>query len=443
MLCALGTVILTSCGGGGGSGSSTPAPVTSTLSFPLLKALQTSTVNGSSQTFTISGDCTGAGNLIESPATTLTTFQGVGAISETRTITGTLTVCTPASLADTTIYYYDANYMPLGYDDTAGGGAYAVYLTTPSIPTTVAVGNTGTIGTRTLYANSLKTGSTGAVALSYTIEADTANTAILNLISVKTVQYLGVTNTTQTRYRLTSTGGTTLLSEDVQQVNSNATTTHYVVTYAAPTVTTNAPSAPVAKVASISGTPYVGNNLTASYIYADANLDPEGTSIYQWLRNGVAITGANSLTYTVVSADLNTTIGFQVTPVALTGSPLTGTPVSMTKAIYAGIQQGGLSWSNASALLTIAYIWADANTYCTTSTLNGLTGWRLPTQTELISYIVSLPSPSNPPLYYWSSTAGVAGYHQVIRQDYATGGLSQASASSQIDSTLRFAVCVQ
>jgi hypothetical protein len=245
-------------GGNGGSSSSatntaTATTVTSTLSFPLLKALQTNAVNGSTQTFTISGGCTATGKVVSAPATTLTTFEGVGAISNVGTVTWTMTVCTPSTLADTTTYYSDANYIPIGYDDTAGGGDYAVYLTTPTVPTSVKVGDTGTIGTRTLYSSSAKTISTGTVVLSYIVEADTASTAIINLIAVKKNSSNVVTSTIQSRTRINSAGGSTLLSDDVQQANGS--TLHYVVTYDAPTVTTNAAAAPVAKVTSISGSP--------------------------------------------------------------------------------------------------------------------------------------------------------------------------------------------
>lgn len=88
-------------------------------------------------------------------------------------------------------------------------------------------------------------------------------------------------------------------------------------------------TAPVASSLSISGSAYVRETLTGTYTYSDADGDLEGTSTYRWLRNDIAITGATALTYTTVVTDLGTTLKFEVTPVALTGTT-TGTLVSTT-----------------------------------------------------------------------------------------------------------------
>ena len=76
----------------------------------------------------------------------------------------------------------------------------------------------------------------------------------------------------------------------------------------------------------ITGTPSVGSVLSGHYSYSDVSA--EGISILKWIRNGTdVISGANSLTYTPVSADLDKTITFEVTPVSTTGNPNTGLPV--------------------------------------------------------------------------------------------------------------------
>jgi hypothetical protein len=86
-------------------------------------------------------------------------------------------------------------------------------------------------------------------------------------------------------------------------------------------------SAPVANNVSISGTTEIGQTLTGSYNYFDADGDAEGVSTFRWLRDGGAIGGATGTTYTLVGADDGAMISFEVTPVAQTGvSP--GTPVS-------------------------------------------------------------------------------------------------------------------
>lgn len=62
-----------------------------------------------------------------------------------------------------------------------------------------------------------------------------------------------------------------------------------------------------------------GAVLTASYDYSDADNDAEGESTFRWLRNGEAITGATALEYTLVAADEEQKLEFEVTPKAVTG----------------------------------------------------------------------------------------------------------------------------
>jgi hypothetical protein len=205
---------LSACGGGGGS-SAPAGPVTSTLSFPFLSAYKTFTANGVTKNFTISGYCSGTGTDTESPATTATTFEGSSALSAGSATTWTYTNCTPGSNADTSTTYYDSNYMPLGYS----GSSYGVFLTPPSIPTSVTVGGTGTVGTETLYTNSTKATGDGRVDFSYVIEADTSTTAIVNMIEKQYDATNVLTITAQFRYRIAATGALTPVSVDFQGTN--------------------------------------------------------------------------------------------------------------------------------------------------------------------------------------------------------------------------------
>ena len=90
---------------------------------------------------------------------------------------------------------------------------------------------------------------------------------------------------------------------------------------------TGSNTAPTASNVSISGTAQVGQTLTGSYDYSDANGDLQGTSTFKWYRfddaggtNETEISGATSTTYSLVEADLGKYISFEVTPVALTGT---------------------------------------------------------------------------------------------------------------------------
>ncbi|MDH5640280.1 MAG: FG-GAP-like repeat-containing protein, partial [Nitrospira sp.] len=83
-------------------------------------------------------------------------------------------------------------------------------------------------------------------------------------------------------------------------------------------------SAPIAMQVGIidvnGGTPVVGDVLTGTYVYGDAENDPQGNSSFRWLRNGAAIAGATKISYTVTSADSGQTLVFEVVPRASVGT---------------------------------------------------------------------------------------------------------------------------
>jgi hypothetical protein len=86
-----------------------------------------------------------------------------------------------------------------------------------------------------------------------------------------------------------------------------------------------AAAAPTAVDVHITGTPTVGQNLTGVYTFYDEDGSPEGTSLFQWKRDGVDIAGATAKVYALVGADQGRSVSFVVTPVA-TVAPTTGTP---------------------------------------------------------------------------------------------------------------------
>ncbi len=221
------TVLIGACGGGGGGGTPAPTvPVAAALSFPLKTAFSSTVANGSTRQLTVSGSCNGTANLTSAAAVGGATFEGIsGRLSAARTLTISLTNCTPASIASTQTIYYDSNYTPLGTNTV--GGEYGVFLTAPNIPTSAKVGDTGTIGTMTRYTNSTKTVLAGQSVSSYVVEADTASTAILNSISKLYNASNVLIATEQDRYRISTTGTPTLVSIDIQYANGS--TTHLVL----------------------------------------------------------------------------------------------------------------------------------------------------------------------------------------------------------------------
>jgi hypothetical protein len=183
--------------------------------------------NGAANNFTISGTCAGSGSHTVGAANTPTTFEGSAALSAASTWTMTFTNCTPSSTAVTSTTYYDSNYLPRGFSSV--GTNYGVYLTAPTIPSTIMVGNTGTIGTEALYTNSTKNVGNGSTVVSYVVEPDTANTAIVNLIARVYNASGTLTATEQDRYRINAAGTLTPVSADVQY--SYTSTKHLVLTY--------------------------------------------------------------------------------------------------------------------------------------------------------------------------------------------------------------------
>lgn len=80
----------------------------------------------------------------------------------------------------------------------------------------------------------------------------------------------------------------------------------------------------IATIIAVSGCSFVnaqkiGDVIVGQYTYYDPEGDPEGQSLFQWYRDGVAIPGAKSQSYTIVAEDIGKTLVFEVIPVALTG----------------------------------------------------------------------------------------------------------------------------
>jgi hypothetical protein len=238
-LTLLASTLLAACGGGGG-GNAPAGPVASTSSFPLQSAQNALTAAGQTRSFTVSitavsgttaiGPCTGSGSLTSAPATTPATFEGQPALSSVGTLNITTLAspgCNPVNVVQTGTDFFDSNFVPLG--DTVVGGDYSLFQTPPLIPTSVKVGDTGTIGTENSFTDSTKLTATGKTVLSYVIEADTATTAIVNSIATFSDAAGNVTSTQQSRFRITTVGALTPISIITQ--SADATQTRIVVTF--------------------------------------------------------------------------------------------------------------------------------------------------------------------------------------------------------------------
>ena len=217
-------MFLAGCGGGGGGGDSGPQASSATFAFQ--SSFRAYTLAGSTTNYSISGSCSGTATLTEAPAVT-STFEGVSGYSSTETATINLSNCTPASNATTSTTYFDGNFTPLGVSTL--GEEYAKFQTAPpALPATIKVGDTAQFGSLIVYTDSTKTTVTGSRLLSYVVEADSVNSAIVNLISRDYDTANRLLSTQQSRYRITTAGAFSPVSIDVQY--STTSTVHILFT---------------------------------------------------------------------------------------------------------------------------------------------------------------------------------------------------------------------
>ena len=133
---------------------------------------------------------------------------------------------------------------------------------------------------------------------------------------------------TTSTYTLVADDSGTSISFEVTPVASSGTITGTAVVSSGLSINNSAPTVSGVSITDDNGgTTVVGDSLTGSYTYSDADGDAEGTSTFRWLRSGTAIPGATASTYTLVANDNGTSISFEVTPVAATGT-ITGTAVA-------------------------------------------------------------------------------------------------------------------
>ena len=214
----LTALILSGCGGGGSSNS---APIASTLSFPLKAALASMITSGYTKNYAISGSICGTAVDTAVPDAIGGTF-GVQSnlFYTTESISLTITNCSgaPGTSSVTTgqTTYYNSNYFLVGdISSTQYGEFQILYAYNP----TVMVGDTGNMGVENNYTDKSHSVFLGTTEHTYSVEADTAESAIVNLItkSYDTVHQLK--NIAQSRFRIQATGALSPVSIDVSYSN--------------------------------------------------------------------------------------------------------------------------------------------------------------------------------------------------------------------------------
>ena len=215
--------LLSGCGGGGGGGgASTPT------TYPLKSGYTKRVTNGHTANYAITADCTGTATFIRDPAGS-GMFMGASAVTVSGTDTFS-TTCPSYSGTTSSTAYFNSAYQYLGTDIPAN--TYYTGMVSPlmSVPDTVKVGDSGSLGKEIIYTNSDRNLYRGEITGRYVVEPDTATTAIVNEI-VEIYDYKPnpeLVSTRQERFRIDVNGNITPISIDSQ---SNPPGEHLVYTY--------------------------------------------------------------------------------------------------------------------------------------------------------------------------------------------------------------------
>jgi hypothetical protein len=151
------------------------------------------------------------------------TFEGQTVLQQIQTTNLTLTGSngTLPLNSTLTLFYLPADYTPLG---SISANRYEVADLPVTFPTSAKVGDQGPVRTTKYYSDATKGTQIGGSASSYSIEADTATSVIVKLVTVQTLtQPTTQTQTETVRYRLNSVGTPTLLSDAIDATDFKLT----------------------------------------------------------------------------------------------------------------------------------------------------------------------------------------------------------------------------
>jgi hypothetical protein len=170
-------------------------------SYDLATAFKNQLLQGFSKTFNVTGDCKGTWSGTDTPAMK-TTWQGQSVYAVGTTNIFNVPNCSlGVSGTHSSITYYDMNFIEVAKFDS--DGTYSEFVKTPR-PASVKVGDSGTLGTWYHWSNNSKSQSWGTDVHTFVVEADTASTALLNVIdrTYTNINLLDITS--QIRFKLNS-----------------------------------------------------------------------------------------------------------------------------------------------------------------------------------------------------------------------------------------------
>ena len=204
------SALVAACGGGGDDApAATGVPLATAMSNMISQSRTGSisvagTVSASGQTVNVSG----SGTYTET--TTASTFEGQPALKKHVDLTGSVSAAgQTAPLAVSTDAYYESNSKPLG---STAAGAYCVTTAYTPLPANAQAGAAGTWIAQDCYTSSSKLSKIGSGSISYVVEADSPNSAVVRF-TTKVTDGAGNTLPSTASYRVTSTGATTRLTD--------------------------------------------------------------------------------------------------------------------------------------------------------------------------------------------------------------------------------------
>ncbi len=164
--------LLSGCGGGGGGSD---GPVVSTLDFPIETVVEV--YMQSDHQFDLAGARNGVNVTMSYTFTAGATAAFEGHAAHTATEVAVLTANGVPSQLRSISYFALDPYVSYGSLDQ-DTGEYAVFNQTANLPATARVGQSGVLGDEISYVDSSKEQVTDTSALSWSLEADTATTAL-------------------------------------------------------------------------------------------------------------------------------------------------------------------------------------------------------------------------------------------------------------------------
>jgi len=177
---------------------------------------------------TLEGYAASGSVTLSTSALSTAVFEGVNRSAKSTTQSGTISYNgNSSSTNSTSISYYDASANFYGYTTPY---SYGVVISRTPIPVSVRVGDSGNLHVLNRYTDSTKRTLSAVETATYSVEPDTANTALVKISTVEKDTLGVVTSQDVLTYRITSSGAFNLVNRTVY----TPTGVNVTITFTAP-----------------------------------------------------------------------------------------------------------------------------------------------------------------------------------------------------------------